>query len=314
MKPLKLAVGLLGIIALLGGCTPADNAAGAAPQARASALLIAANDSPNFTLTADGPGPPGRGLNADVPPIIEGDWYRPGVNSSWQWQLQGEINTGYQADLYDIDLFDSDPALIEGLQEADRKVICYFSAGSFEEFREDADEFLPAELGRTLAGYDDERWLDIRSSNVQRIMLARLELAARKGCDGVEPDNVDGYRNRSGFPLTARTQLAYNRFLANEAHARGLAVALKNDLEQIPELLEYVDLSVDEQCHEFDECEALTPFVAAGKPVLNAEYDERFIGDPTALSALCAEARSQGLSTLVLPVALDDAFRLSCDR
>lgn len=42
-------------------------------------------------------------------------------------------------------------------------------------------------------------------------MQARLDLAVQKGCDGVEPDNVDGYQNNSGFPLTAQDQLAYNR-------------------------------------------------------------------------------------------------------
>ena len=52
-------------------------------------------------------------------------------------------------------------------------------------------------------------------------MQARLDLAVSKGCVGVEPDNVDGYQNSSGFPLTAADQLAYNRFLAGEARARG---------------------------------------------------------------------------------------------
>ncbi len=58
-------------------------------------------------------------------------------------------------------------------------------------------------------------------------MLRRLDLAVTKGCDGVEPDNMDGYANDSGFPLTAEDQLTFNRFIANEAHRRGLAVGLK---------------------------------------------------------------------------------------
>ena len=56
-----------------------------------------------------------------------------------------------------------------------------------------------------------------------------------KGYDGVEPDNVDRYVNASGFDLDADAQLAFNRFIANEAHARGLSVGLKNDLDQVPE-------------------------------------------------------------------------------
>jgi len=42
-----------------------------------------------------------------IAPISKGSWYKPDQNSSWQWQLQGDINTSYAVDLYDIDLFDS---------------------------------------------------------------------------------------------------------------------------------------------------------------------------------------------------------------
>jgi hypothetical protein len=63
------------------------------------------------------------------------------------------------------------------------------------------------------------------------ILFARLDLAVAKGCDGVEPDNVDGYANNTNFPLTVQDQLQFNIWLANEAHARGLSIGLKNDLD-----------------------------------------------------------------------------------
>jgi hypothetical protein len=40
-------------------------------------------------------------------------------------------------------------------------------------------------------------------------MSTRLALASSKGCDGVDPDNVDGYDNDSGFDLTPSTALDY---------------------------------------------------------------------------------------------------------
>jgi hypothetical protein len=70
----------------------------------------------------------------------------------------------YEVDAYDLDLFDVSASLIDELHDADRRVICYFSAGSFENFREDADEFLADELGNVLDDFADERWLDVRSS------------------------------------------------------------------------------------------------------------------------------------------------------
>ncbi len=299
-RPVLLVVGL----ALLGGaaasCNVADDEVG-----------------DDTGASADGHGG-GDGLpNAAGEPITTGEWYRPTIETTWQWQLQpgasGDINTSYDVDVYDVDLFDVSDALIADLKAAGRKVICYFSAGSYESFRGDAAAFSPANLGNTLDGFADERWLDIRSAGIAQIMLARLDLASQRGCDGVEPDNVDGYANASGFPLTATDQLAFNRFIANAAHARSLSVGLKNDLDQIAELVDYFDFSVNEQCHEYDECAALQPFIDAGKPVFNAEYESRFVSSAFAREAMCMESRSQGLRTLVLPLDLDDSFRFNCD-
>lgn len=257
-----------------------------------------------------GGGTGGQSLDPDVPPITEGAWYRPGVAATWAWQLQGDLNTSYDVEIYDIDLFDTDAADIAALQSAGHRVLCYFSAGSYEEWRPDAADFDPSDLGNTLSGFPDERWLNIRSSQVVQVMDDRLDLAVAKGCDGVEPDNVTGYEEDTGFGLTATDQLAFNRHLFNAAHERGLAVALKNDLGQIEELLDYVDLMVNEQCHELSECDALQPFVEAGKPVLNAEYLSAYRDAP---EAVCAPALRANLRTLILSEELDDSFRFSCD-
>jgi hypothetical protein len=143
-------------------------------------------------------------------------------------------------------------------------------------------------------------------------MKSRLDLALQKGCDGVEPDNMDGYSNNPGFDFSATDQLAYNRLIANEAHSRGLSVGLKNDLDQINGLAAYFDFAVNEQCFEYSECAALAPFIDAGKAVLNAEYKQAYITDANARDALCNESMSLQFSTLVLPLDLDDGFRYSC--
>ncbi|MES9968418.1 MAG: endo alpha-1,4 polygalactosaminidase [Candidatus Thiodiazotropha sp.] len=249
-------------------------------------------------------------LDANVSPLTSGNWYRPGVDTTWAWQLQGVLNTGYPVDLYDVDLFDTSAAQIASLQAGGRRVLCYFSAGSFEDWRDDAADFQAPDLGNTLSGYANERWLDIRSTAVFSIMLARLDLALSKGCDGVEPDNMNGYQESSGFTLNASDQLAFNRNLFNAAHERGLAVALKNDLDQVNELIDYVDLMVNEQCHEYSECHLLQPFIAAGKPVLNAEYLTSYQNNP---DSVCTDALQADIRTLVLSVDLDDSFYYNCD-
>lgn len=109
-----------------------------------------------------------------------------------------------------------------------------------------------------------EWWLDIRRLDILGpIMSNRLDLAKTKGCDGVEPDNVDVYTqvNSGGFKITYQDQLVYNRWLANEAHARNLSIGLKNDLDQIKDLVSYFDFAVNEQCWEYNECDTLQPFI-----------------------------------------------------
>lgn len=255
---------------------------------------------------------PSAHLNPDVAPVTQGTWYRPQPDVTWQWQLQGTINTSFDAEIYDVDLFETPEAVIQSLHDRGRKVICYFSAGSGENYRPDYPNFADSDLGRKLDGYDNERWLDIRSQTVIDVMEARLDLAVQRGCDGVEPDNVTAYNNDTGFDLSARDQLAFNRHLANEAHRRGLSIALKNDGDQAAELVDYFDFELNEECHQYEECDQLAPFRQQGKPILNAEYTDSRSEAESMRASLCARAAAAGTQTLILHVDLDDTFRVAC--
>ncbi|MCP5425280.1 MAG: endo alpha-1,4 polygalactosaminidase [Gammaproteobacteria bacterium] len=200
-------------------------------------------------------------------------WWQPQPGARWQWQLSEVIDTSYDVDMYDIDLVETPAETIAQLHQQGRIVICYFSAGSWENYRPDAGKFPETVLGNTLENWPNERWLDISDLEVLGPLMAeRLDLAVSKGCDGVEPDNVDGYVNDSGFNLSYQDQLNYNSWLANAAHARGLSVGLKNDLDQVQDLVGNFDWALNEQCVEYDECETLSPFVNAGKAVFGVEY------------------------------------------
>jgi hypothetical protein len=98
--------------------------------------------------------------------------WEPEPNTSWQWQLQGTVDTSFDVVMYDIDLFDSSQELIDQLHDAGRIVICYLSAGSYEEWRPDAAQFPAAALGNPLDGWPGERWLDIRNDEVCFCFLA----------------------------------------------------------------------------------------------------------------------------------------------
>lgn len=230
--------------------------------------------------------------------------WRPKPGTTWQWQLAGRVETDVDAEVYDIDGFENGAETVATLHARGRKVICYLNAGAWEDFRPDRDAYPPSVLGRG-NGWPGERWVDIRRLDVLRpILAARMDMCAEKGFDAVEPDLLDGYRNDTGFPLTADHQLAFNRMVADLAHERGLAVGLKNDLDQIPELVDDFDFAVNEECAEFDECAKLAPFVASGKAVLHAEY---------ALSTgeFCDMSRRLGLSSIRKRLDLD-AWRRTC--
>jgi hypothetical protein len=211
-------------------------------------------------------------------------WHPKPTTAPWQWQLQGKIDTSIDAGVYEVDGFEVAAGTVAKLHRQGRRVICYLDVGSWESYRPDAGRFPKAVLGRAYEGYPDERWLDIRRIDLLApILRHRFDLCRRKGFDAVEPDNVAGYENKTGVPLTARNQLRFNRWVAREVHRRGMGVALKNDPGQVGELLASFDFAVVEECFVYDECEQFSPFVDAGKAVFVAEYTEP-------LAAICAPA------------------------
>mmetsp|Transcript_11319 Transcript_11319/g.28545 ORF Transcript_11319/g.28545 Transcript_11319/m.28545 type:complete len:380 (-) Transcript_11319:197-1336(-) len=201
--------------------------------------------------------------------------WQPRPKTSWQYQIDGkEIDLTIEVQAYDIDLFDTPKSTIDAIHAKGSYAICYFSAGSYENWRPDKNDFPASALGKPLDGWEGERWLDTNNAQVRTIMMKRMDLAVSKGCDAVEPDNVDGYVQDSGFKLTAADTIDYNRFIASEAHKRNLAVGLKNNLKQIPDLVASFDFAVNEQCNVYKECALLVPFVQANKAVFGVEYEE----------------------------------------
>ena len=220
-------------------------------------------------------------------------------------QLQGAINTNAAAKVYDIDMYDNSAALFASLKQSGHIVICYFSAGSYENWRTDASQFPAVALGNNLSGWPGERWLDTRNLTVRSIMTQRMDMAKSKGCDGIDPDNVDGYANNSGFPLTAQDQIDYNSFLADQAHARGMIIALKNSTDLVSSLVNKFDFAVVEECFKYNECSAYSPFISQNKAVLNIEYTSYS-------SSICTQAASLNFSTAFYNLNLDGTVFNPC--
>ena len=247
--------------------------------------------------------------SAPIPfsPPPAADWWRPAPGLTWQWQLDEEVDTSVEAEVYDIDLY-APQEVIDELHARGVRVICYISVGSWENWRPDADQFPEEVLGRDYEGWPGERWLDIRRLDLLApIMRARLDLCAAKGFNGVEPDNIEIYDNRTGFPLTYADQLAYARWLADEAHARGLAIGLKNAPDMVADSLEFFDFAITEDAFYYNWIEKMLPFVEAGKDVFSAEYTDM----PVDFAAACEWGREHNVSFILKPRILT-AWRQTC--
>lgn len=190
---------------------------------------------------------------------------------SWWWQLSGTVPTNRPEKAIDLDLFDVPAADIKKMRDRGQIVICYFSAGSYEAWRPDAESIPKAARGKKMDGWD-ELWLNVRDKGVRSVMKKRMELAKKKGCHGVEPDNVDAYANSTGFNIQKKDSIDYLKFMSKTAHDLDLVISLKNSTDIAAQVEPYFDFIVIEECARYNECGEYEAFTKAGKAAFQAEY------------------------------------------
>ena len=205
----------------------------------------------------------------------------------FHWQLEGEYSALPDVDVYDLDLdkVSRDPNLIQTLHAKQKKVVCYFSAGSYESDRPaggylDFYRTIPKEaIGNKMKGWTNERWIDIRTREVQNAHQQILDFARRSGCDAVEPDNVDAYDNlNTGFNITSAETHTFLSGISEQAHRLQLEIALKNTNAMVAELHDQFEFAIAESCFTYGGCASFLPFIKNSKPVFVAEYLETIDG------------------------------------
>lgn len=237
-------------------------------------------------------------------PLVSGKAYwTPEPGDLLQIQYAGEsLDLSVEAYVYSIDLFETSQETIDKLHKQGKKVICYINSGAWEEYRPDADEFPEHIIGKDYEGWPGEKWLDISNyAFFQDIMLARFDLAADKGCDGINADNMQNFEEETGFTISTEDQLAYNLWLSEQAHQRGLSIGLKNDPLQAEKLAAYFDWSLIEDCHFYDWCELLLPFANDDKPVFQVEYTDHY----ESIDDFCSQSYQPGFSAFLKNRELD---------
>lgn len=74
--------------------------------------------------------------NPSVAGFKKSKFWKPKKGVTWQYQLASSPKSLVPGiEVYDIDLFKNSERTISNLQKQSKKVICYFSAGSYEDWR-----------------------------------------------------------------------------------------------------------------------------------------------------------------------------------
>ncbi|MFO0703895.1 MAG: endo alpha-1,4 polygalactosaminidase [Patescibacteria group bacterium] len=236
--------------------------------------------------------------NPTSPPMT-GDIWRPTTENPihWHWQLTQDFD--FDRDMpylknkkvFDIDGEKTSAETVARLHaiSPDVKVICYFDAGVWESYRSDADAFPASVIGKKDEGWDGSFWLDTRQIDTLRpIMETRIKNWCKdKGFDAIEPDETENQdenegSNITGFNITRKQTIEYNKMIAELAHKYGLSAGLKGNTTELADLVPYYEWTLNEECWQYKECkENMTAFLNYrdngyyknfGKAVFNIEY------------------------------------------
>ncbi len=248
--------------------------------------------------------------SVDLPSLSDRNiqiWH-PFSGQIFQWQFAGDFNSNIDADVYHLDGMDTDIKIVQALHVKGKKVVCYINTGAWEDWRSDKDFFPSSVIGKDYSGWAGEKWLDIRKLDViAPIMEKRFDICKEKGFDAIEPDNIDGYLQDTGFAITYEDQIKFNKLLAEKAHERGMSIGLKNDGDQAKDLAEDYDFGITESCFTDDFCEEFKHFSDNKKAVAMIEYTDTKVD----FSKACNKAKELGFSAVLKNRNLDE-FRKGC--
>lgn len=238
--------------------------------------------------------------NSAVDPAEEP--YVPAEEARWLARLDGAVNIDDDADFFYLDAEQQRPGDLAELHRQGRHYLCYLSAGSFEDFRADADRFPASAIGNPVAAFPGERWLDVRDPTVRQLMAARIERLAALGCDGVPPSSLAVHAADTGFDLTLEDALDYSRWVADRLHAAGMSAGLIGPTSLTAELWRVFDFGLAIGCVGGTRCGEYEVFRQAQRPVLYVE-----VGATEDAPELCSAAKSLGFDALVTDTGFSGA-------
>ena len=305
------------------GSVPAADVTAGDPEAAstdmssdASALRRRRDPAPVVVVPAPVPATPVAGVK--LPPTGK---------VIWDWQIgastDASIGLPAGANLIDLDGFGVSAATVAALKSKGAYMVCYLDVGSYEPGRPDSARYPSYLKLQQDPDWPAEYFLDITdvfkpNSVLASILTDRMKMCKSKGFDALEPDNLQNDENVSGGRITSQQQLDFNGWIADQAHANGLAVFQKNGPDKILEtdrtgkmMVEKFDGILNEQCQQYSECGPLAEYTKRGKLALNVEYRK-------SVALNCTLMHSNGIVALKKDLGLvgrnmSGYLRESCD-
>jgi endo-alpha-1,4-polygalactosaminidase (GH114 family) len=265
----------------------------------ASLLLLVAckNDSPDSPKNIIDKSPLGNGKTT---------WWRPATGISFDWELD-DITKGdiFSGDVVDVDAFTTTAETVLSLHAKGKKVIAYISAGTLEDDRPDA-VLLPNDvIGKIYPEWPKEKWLDIRQLDKLKPWLnSRFNMIINKGFDGVEPDNMDGFTNETGFDIQISDTKKYADYLIGLAHSNGLSIGQKNIPELTVDYAAKFDWALTEDAFNQGWQNTMVDYILKNKPVFAVEYTDK-TNQQVFHDVVCPKAKTLGFTAILKKRNLD---------
>ena len=323
MAMLRRACVILGCLLAAGAATSLASAADAATYR----LPPTGQDQWYWEISPAQPGLAGL-------PATTGTYPAPGSANIWDTDLFQDSNTGGG--------IPTGPSpVVTAVHAAGKYSVCYVEGGAYQTGFPDDSNFAAADYGNgakqyAMQGWSGEWWFDISgfanyaagnpatltgaAVNIAAGLDKRLGWCAVEGQDAVEVDDLDGYTNPGstgvaggGWNLTQADSAGFERWLAYDAHSHGLAIFQKNDPANAGVDEPLFDGMIIEECNSYnDPCSGsagdASPYLAAHKPVLNAEYTQ----DGETTSKFCPADTAAGITGALFDVNLAEGTYQPC--
>lgn len=221
-------------------------------------------------------------------------------------------------DVIDIDR-ETSKEKIDKLHKEWKIVIAYVSVWSYENYRDDKNDFDKSIIWNSYPGWDWEKFLDLSNyEKFSNILESRFDKIKEAWFDGIEPDNMGIFEwdvewdELTGFNLTKDDGIRFAKYISKLAHDRDLSIGQKNAESITEDVVDYFDWALLEGSFYYDFTSKFEIYIKNNKAVFATEYSDS-ISKNTFQNKVCIKSKEIWFNTIYKNRDLD-LFIMQCDN